>query len=462
MSQKVRTFAPVLKMVVIHSVRANGNRSLGKNAKVSLFYGQPDAHRCMPSAPVITAAIQKDFGALRGTAIFRTTGCAAVPLSNRLLGVDRVMKQEQEIWKDIEGYEGKYQVSNLGRVKSLSRIINGKRHKTHYITPVHSRNYRLARLFDNGKVKLVGIHRLVAMAFVDGYKPGLVVNHKDENPLNNTPDNLEWVTPYYNQMYGTAMERSAIKRRKPVLKINADGEVVGTYKSITDAARDMGVTEQAITSCCHGRNRWAKGFHFAFSKEKSSIETVSQPKVRYRKVDNLPGEEWRDVVGYEGLYMVSNMGRVKIVGKLRKGEKIKRQSKISGRYYYTCLSKNGFHHTIAVHRLVAMAFCDGYQPGLHVNHIDENSLNNHADNLEWVTGEYNRSYGHIREKWSASRCKPVIQMTLDGEFVREWPSIKEAAAVIGKTGSAISGCCYRKSKSAGGYKWKFKNNKQKK
>ena len=97
-SQKVRTFAPVLKMVVIHSVRANGNRSLGKNAKVSLFYGQPDAHRCMPSAPVITAAIQKDFGALRGTAIFRTTGCAAVPLSNRL--VKKATMQQEEIWKD--------------------------------------------------------------------------------------------------------------------------------------------------------------------------------------------------------------------------------------------------------------------------------------------------------------------------------------------------------------------------
>ena len=103
-SQKVRTFAPVLKMVVIHSVRANGNRSLGKNAKVSLFYGQSDAHRCMPSAPVITAAIQKDFGALRGTAIFRTTGCAAVPLSNRL--VKKATMQQEEIWKDKTCHTG--------------------------------------------------------------------------------------------------------------------------------------------------------------------------------------------------------------------------------------------------------------------------------------------------------------------------------------------------------------------
>lgn len=408
-SQKVRTFAPVLKMVVIHSVRANGNRSLGKNAKVSLFYGQPDAHRCMPSAPVITAAIQKDFGALRGTAIFRTTGCAAVPLSNRLLGVDRVMKQEQEIWKDIEGYEGKYQVSNLGRVRSLSRIINGKRFKGYILAPViNSYNHLSVRLTVNGKTMVKSVGSLVAHAFIKGYRSGLVVCHKDKNPANNHADNLKWAT------------RSFSKRH------------------------------------CSGFGRCAGDTASTVGREPYKIESS--------EVESLDGEEWRDVMGYERLYMVSNMGRVKSFGnrnkgRLRRGELLLSQHDTQG-YLAVNLSKNGHGKIAKVHRLVAMAFVDGYQPGLVVNHKDEDKRNNHSDNLEWVTPYDNMLYGSRNSRISRNLMKPVIQMTLDGEFVREWTSIGEAAKSIGRRPSCIGDCCNGRSKTAGGYKWKFKNDKK--
>lgn len=120
----------------------------------------------------------------------------------------------KEIWKDIKGYEGLYQVSNLGRVKSLKRIL---KHKTTYggiytvkgkiLKPKEDKGYYRYSLSNNGKNKLFFAHRLVAEAFIPNPQHYLIVNHKDENPHNNKADNLEWCTIKYNVTYGTAIEK---------------------------------------------------------------------------------------------------------------------------------------------------------------------------------------------------------------------------------------------------------------
>lgn len=109
----------------------------------------------------------------------------------------------EEIWKDVVGYEGYYQVSNLGRVRSLDRIasngrkIKGKILSTKANTPPY---YPRVSLSVNGKMKLVQVHRLVAQAFVYNPDPEhkTQVGHKDESRTNNRADNLEWVTPKEN------------------------------------------------------------------------------------------------------------------------------------------------------------------------------------------------------------------------------------------------------------------------
>ena len=113
---------------------------------------------------------------------------------------------EQEIWKDIKGYEGAYQVSNLGRVRSLTRKVktfNGVRtSKGQLLKPLKTNTgYYRVDLKQNQKDKYMSIHRLVAEAFIPNPNNYPIINHKDNNPQNNCVENLEWCTQSYNVKY---------------------------------------------------------------------------------------------------------------------------------------------------------------------------------------------------------------------------------------------------------------------
>jgi hypothetical protein len=124
---------------------------------------------------------------------------------------------EEEIWKDIEGYEGLYQVSNLGRVKSLARYKqnHSKLQKVNerLLSPRFRRNYYVVALCKEGTVKNVSVHRLVAETFIPNPNNYPIINHKDENSLNNCINNLEWCTYQYNNTYGTVLEKLSRARK---------------------------------------------------------------------------------------------------------------------------------------------------------------------------------------------------------------------------------------------------------
>lgn len=112
-----------------------------------------------------------------------------------------------EEWKPVVGYEGLYEVSSLGRVRSLDRFYY-RLHKGKVLSPTKDRyGYLTVTLNCNGKSKTIKIHRLVAQAFIENPDNLPQVNHKDENPSNNNVDNLEWCTAKYNNNYGTRQER---------------------------------------------------------------------------------------------------------------------------------------------------------------------------------------------------------------------------------------------------------------
>ena len=129
----------------------------------------------------------------------------------------------KEIWNDIEGLEGVYQVSNLGRVKSLDRYVNGRINgrksyiKGCFLTPLcgcgRRKKYLHVNLCVNGKCKKYSIHQLVAKAFIPNPNNLPLVNHKDENPSNNFVDNLEWCDAKYNINYGTRNKRVSEKMK---------------------------------------------------------------------------------------------------------------------------------------------------------------------------------------------------------------------------------------------------------
>lgn len=175
----------------------------------------------------------------------------------------------EEIWKDIKDYEGLYQISNMGRVKSLPKLM--KTPTTTFMTKEKIKKANLCKgylrigLQKNGKIKNYFVHRLVAQAFL-GDANGLTVNHKDENKLNNRADNLEYMTLVENIRYGGGIKRSAESRTDNPLvgtavnQYTLDGVFVKRYISISQAKRENNFHDENISlCCCHKRNQ-SNGF----------------------------------------------------------------------------------------------------------------------------------------------------------------------------------------------------------
>ena len=156
----------------------------------------------------------------------------------------------EEIWKDIKGYEGLYQISNQGRVKSLNYRRTGKEHLM--IQETTPRGYKKIRFLDHKKYF---VHRLVAEAFIPNPDNLPQVNHKDEDKTNNHADNLEWCTKLYNINYGNGI----IKRCKKVYQYTMDGELVKEWESAAECARN-GFKITKLYLCFNKKKKTYKGF----------------------------------------------------------------------------------------------------------------------------------------------------------------------------------------------------------
>lgn len=175
-------------------------------------------------------------------------------------------------------------------------------------------------------------------------------------------------------------------------------------------------------------------------------------------LEDLPGEEWRDVVGYEN-YLVSNLGRFKS----KVSNRILRQHIVQKYLKVSLVNKNG-KRLIASHRAVAIAFIPNNDGFRCINHLDENKLNNRIENLEWCSHSYNNNYGTRNKRISESQrnnlehSKKVMQFSLDGTFIREWDSICEAGR-NGYNRKGISDCCNKEEnhRTCNGFLWKFSN-----
>ena len=170
----------------------------------------------------------------------------------------------EEIWKDKKDYEGHYQVSNFGRVKSIKfgKEIILKQH-------INKGGYYYVCLLKNGKHKNYYVHRLVAEAFIDNPDNLPQVNHKDENKTNNSVDNLERCTNEYNHNYGTINERISQSQSKPVLQYDLNGNLIKEWKSINECGRN-GFNQGDICKCCNGKRKTAKGFIWVYKNEEDN------------------------------------------------------------------------------------------------------------------------------------------------------------------------------------------------
>lgn len=177
-------------------------------------------------------------------------------------------------------------------------------------------------------------------------------------------------------------------------------------------------------------------------------------------------EIWKPIVGYEGLYQVSNMGRVKsLERKVRHGsvieltikERILKPAPASNGYLVVGLCAGGKQKTLKVHRLVCEAFHENPDNKSDVNHINENKTDNRACNLEWCTRRENINHGTHNERMAKTKSKPVGQYTRDGELVKIWPSAIEVQRKTGFGQGYISKVANGNRKTAYGFIWKYKN-----
>ena len=170
----------------------------------------------------------------------------------------------KEIWRDIEGYEGLYQVSNFGRVKSLNyrRTCKEKLLKAYK----DKEGYLHVSLCKDGKTKTYSIHRLVAQEFIPNPYNLPQVNHKDENKTNNRVYNLEWCSVKYNINYGTRNKRQS-ESRTNYTKFSKQVLCVETgviYPSTSQVEREFGFSKASISRCCLRKQKTCGRFHWRY------------------------------------------------------------------------------------------------------------------------------------------------------------------------------------------------------
>ena len=177
------------------------------------------------------------------------------------------------------------------------------------------------------------------------------------------------------------------------------------------------------------------------------------------KFIEMEKEVWKDVVGYEGLYMVSSMGRVKSLEReanIRNGgirtcsERILKQTNKNG-YKQVSLCKDSHMYTYLVHRLEMLAFVGERPEGMDVDHINSIRTDNRLENLRYVSRKENINNPN------SNIIRPISQYTLQGEHIRNWKSAREVEEVLGFSNQSIGQCCKVIKKSAHGFQWRYLN-----
>ena len=176
-----------------------------------------------------------------------------------------------EIWKDIEGYEGLYQVSNLGRIKSL--VKNGCKQEKITTGALRKDGYMMIYLSKNGKKKYHSVHRIVAKVFIPNPNNLPYVNHKNENKADNRAINLEWCDAKYNVNYGTCIARRAKAQTNrhgaiSVIQYSLVGSVIAEYPSMMEASRKSNVPVRAICACCKNHQKSAFGYVWKYKDKR--------------------------------------------------------------------------------------------------------------------------------------------------------------------------------------------------
>lgn len=405
----------------------------------------------------------------------------------------------EEEWKDIEGFLGCYQISNLGRVKSLKRVMKysgtnqtgvefeiSKKYPEKILKTSISRGYEHVSLKTNSRSKTFSIHKLVATHFIPNPNNYPIINHIDENKLNNVVTNLEWCDQKYNSNYGTRNERIANKLRDnpnyyiPVLCYDLSNNLVARYESAEAAGRTIGVCGSAITSCCrlyYGKVM-AGGYKWKYEKSDLDISTIeyvpqnkevtqfdldgnyiesyisisSAARAMNKNVQNF-SMAIKKIIAYDFIWLVGN-------DYLKVNEILE---EINERQHHILQIDD---NDIIVNKYKSLLDAEK-QLGLDHSNISfavlsktkEGKLYRKCSGYYWVDIDKDPQY-EIDFKFKKGHGeKRVIQCDLDGNEIRMFESIRDAQEFLGLDRDKSSSIydCFKpnsKKKIAHGYTWK--------
>lgn len=189
----------------------------------------------------------------------------------------------EEVWKDIKGYEGLYQVSNRGRVKSLERRVVGKNGNMYYYHEkikkacLMNHGYMVVDLHKNGKNKHAYIHRLIAEYFIPNPENKPQINHKNGIRHDNRIENLEWVTCYENNKHMKEVLKTAYilppkygkdnPKSRRILQFTKEGKFIKSYETLTEAERCTGAHHSNISKVALGKRNFAGGFVWKYADD---------------------------------------------------------------------------------------------------------------------------------------------------------------------------------------------------
>lgn len=196
--------------------------------------------------------------------------------------INNVKDLPNEVWKDIPDYEGIYQVSNKGRIKSLARIVGNCKRKDKIIIPKdNGTDYYKVNLYKNGKHKNHYVHKLVASVFINNESNKPCINHKDYNRKNNNVENLECVTYKENNNYSCCSEHAALKNSLRVLVVDLDNNPIKMFASIHQCSRYFNVDASHISGIIHNNYIFRKQYklYSAYDEHSFDVDIVKLEKV---------------------------------------------------------------------------------------------------------------------------------------------------------------------------------------
>ena len=387
----------------------------------------------------------------------------------------------EEEWKDIEGYEGRFQVSNMGRIRRLYK-------KTKQImTPRNSGKYYYTRLtgFD-GKRKRFFIHRLVSIHFIPNPKNKQLVHHIDKNLLNNEVTNLKWKKDITKKQYDNIDESNEVWKELDkydgIYQISNMGRVRNVPKNYILKYR---INREGYCNIDLKKNQKTKSYgvhrlvalyfvsnienkelvlHIDGNRinnvytnlkwidrhERGKILKQKRDALKPKKInikDTMP-DEWSTVEGYEN-YEISDCGN--IIN--RKGHLLKPQ--IVNCYFAVGLTNKSGRKTLKIHRLVAKHFVNNPKPNKYnvVDHIDNNKLNNEVSNLRWTTHSGN-SLSHTKN-YRRYTYRKINQYDEDMNLIKIWSSMKEILETTKYKKAPIAMCLTNKRVRAYKHKWQY-------